>query len=38
MTPVDNISVGKVAVKRIVDGQLMIEANGKQFNAQGVQF
>ena len=38
MTPVDNISVEKVAVKRIVDGQLMIEANGKQFNAQGVQF
>ena len=38
MTPVDNISVEKVAVKRIVDGQLMIEANGKQFNSQGVQF
>jgi hypothetical protein len=38
MTPVDNISIEKVAVKRIVDGQLMIEANGKQFNAQGVQF
>ena len=38
MTPVDNISIEKVAVKRIVDGQLMIEVNGKQFNAQGVQF
>ena len=34
----NNISIEKVAVKRIVDGQLMIEANGKQFNAQGVQF
>ena len=36
-TAVDNTAVEAKAVKRIVDGQLFIERDGKTFNAQGVE-
>ena len=34
---IDNTAVENKAIKRIVNGQLFIEKNGKLFNAQGVQ-
>lgn len=37
MTPVDNISIEKNAIKRIVDGKMIIEVNGAKYNAQGAQ-
>ena len=36
-TAVDNTAVEAKAVKRIVDGQLLIERDGKTYNAQGVE-
>ena len=36
-TALDNTIVSGKAVKRIVNGQLIIEKNGKIFNAQGTQ-
>lgn len=38
MDGVDNIQVDKQAVKRIVNGQLMIEKNGVLYNVLGTQF
>lgn len=38
MTPVQNVNADKVAVKRIVNGQIMIEKNGVQYNVLGTQF
>ena len=35
---VENIDAGKVATKHIVNGQLVIEKNGKRYNAIGTQF
>ena len=36
ITAVSNTAVKAVATKRIVDGQLIIEIGGEQYNAQGV--
>ena len=36
-TAVDDTEADTKAVKRIVDGQLLIERDGKTFNAQGVE-
>lgn len=36
-TALDNTSANAKAVKRLVNGQLLIERDGKTFNAQGVQ-
>ena len=37
-TPVENITTDKTnAVKRLINGQLLIQRDGKTFNAQGVQ-
>lgn len=38
MTPVENVKTEGVAVKRIVNGQIMIEKDGKMFNLLGTQF
>ena len=38
MTPVENVANDKVAVKRIVNGQLMIQVNGQEYNVLGTQF
>lgn len=38
MTPVQNVSVEGKAVKRIVNGQIMIEKNGVLYNVLGTQF
>lgn len=38
MTPVENVKVDGVAVKRIVNGQIMIEKNGVMYNLLGTQF
>ena len=35
---VDNVEVSEKAVKRIIDGKLVIEKNGIRYNAQGAQF
>ncbi len=36
-TAIDNTAVDAKAVKRIVNGQLLIERDGKTFNAQGIE-
>lgn len=38
LTPVQNVSVEGKAVKRIVNGQIMIEKNGVLYNVLGTQF
>ena len=38
MTPVENVAADQVAVKRIVNGQLIIQVNGEQYNVLGTQF
>lgn len=38
LTPVENVGVEKVAVKRIINGQIVIEKNGVQYNLLGTQF
>ena len=35
---VENVDAEKVAVKRLIDGRLVIEKNGKRYNAIGTQF
>ena len=35
---VEDVTVDKVAVKRIIDGQIVIEKNGVQYNMLGTQF
>ena len=35
---VENVDAEKVAVKRLIDGRLVIEKNGKRYNAIGMQF
>ena len=35
---VDNIEISEKAIKRIINGQLVIEKNGIRYNAQGTQF
>lgn len=34
---IENTAIGKKVIKRIVDGQLLIEKNGKIYNATGVE-
>lgn len=36
-TAIDNAKAGVTATKRIVNGQMVIRANGQEFNAQGVE-
>jgi|GEM_PF-3924382 hypothetical protein len=36
-TAIDNAKAGVKATKRIVNGQMVIRANGQEFNAQGVE-
>ena len=35
---VENVEADKVAVKRLIDGRLVIEKNGKRYNALGTEF
>ena len=35
---IDNVESDKVATKRIINGQLVIEKNGKRYNAVGTEF
>lgn len=35
---VENVEAEKTAVKRLIDGRLVIEKNGKRYNALGTEF